>query len=98
MSTTTTAAKNGQVRIREYSISRLKPSPENDRLYRPVNPADPEIKALQVILRESIDAVIDTEAFNKELDAEESDAAYLQGVRNTVHKSLAELDFDQEIS
>ena len=54
-------------------------------------------EALQIILRESIDAVIDTEAFNKELDAEESDAAYLQGVRNAVHKSLAELDFDQEI-
>ena len=57
---------------------------------------DPE--DLQAILRESIDAVIDTEAFNEELDAEENDAVFLQGVRNAVHESLAELDFDQEIS
>jgi hypothetical protein len=43
---------------------------------------------LQAMLAEAIDAVIDTEAFNAELDAEKADAAWLEGTRRTVHKAL----------
>jgi hypothetical protein len=43
---------------------------------------------LQAELRQAIDAVIDRAAFNAELDREKQDAAYLAGVRATVHKTL----------
>lgn len=43
---------------------------------------------LQDELRRAIDAVIDVPAFNAELDREKQDAAYLSGVRTTVHKML----------
>ena len=36
----------GLVPIREISIRKLKPSPENDRLYRPVDPDDVDIIGL----------------------------------------------------
>jgi hypothetical protein len=38
--------KTGQVGICVRAVSVLRPSPENDRLYRPVDPSDPEVKAL----------------------------------------------------
>jgi hypothetical protein len=47
---------------------------------------------LQDVLREAVDSVIDVEAFNAELDAEKSDAAWLEGVRNTVHEALRGID------
>lgn len=52
-----------------------------------------EVEALQPAqlqdeLRRAIDAVIDVPAFNAELDREKQDAAYLSGVRTTVHKTL----------
>lgn len=40
----------GQVRIRP--IGSLRPSPENDMLYRPVDPADPDVRALAESIRE----------------------------------------------
>ena len=47
---------------------------------------------MQSILKGAIDSVIDIDAFNHELDQEKADAAFLQGVRNTVHAALAEMD------
>jgi ParB/Sulfiredoxin domain len=38
--------KPGQVRVSLVSLSALRASPENDQLYRPVDPSDPEIQAL----------------------------------------------------
>lgn len=38
--------ETGQVRILSVLTSNLIPSPENDRLYRPADPADPEMKKL----------------------------------------------------
>jgi hypothetical protein len=43
---------------------------------------------LQAILRDAIDAVLDVAAFNAEVEAEKRDAAYLEGVRKTVHEML----------
>src|SRR4051812_15332607 len=47
---------------------------------------------LQEILRDAIDSVIDIDAFNAELEEEKKDAAYLGGVRNTVHQALKEME------
>lgn len=47
---------------------------------------------LQKLLYEAVDSVIDTASFNAELGAEKQDAAFLQGIRNTVHETLRELD------
>jgi len=44
---------------------------------------------LQRVLREAIDAVIDREAFNAELDQERRDAAHLSALRCAVRDSLA---------
>jgi len=55
MTDTTTATidpKLGQVRVLDLALSEIRPSPENDQLYRPVNTEDPEI----VRLAESIEA------------------------------------------
>lgn len=51
---------------------------------------------LQDILREVIDGVIDADAFNAEVEAEENDAAFLDGVRTTVHEALAGMRWDEE--
>lgn len=48
---------------------------------------------IQQIVREAIDGVLDLAAFNAELDAEKRDAAFLAGVRATVHDALADVDF-----
>ncbi len=42
--------KPGQVRV--LAIDKVFPSPENERLYRPVDPGDPEVQALAVSIRE----------------------------------------------
>jgi hypothetical protein len=51
---------------------------------------------LQTILSEAIDSVIDAEAFNAELEAEKSDAAYLQAVREQIYEDALELIDDDE--
>jgi hypothetical protein len=52
-------------------------------------------KQLQDALQKSIDTVIDTEAFNRELDAEKEDAYRLQAIRNAAIDSLKSLKFDE---
>jgi hypothetical protein len=56
-----------------------------------LNPED-----LQNILRKVIDDIIDTEAFNHELNEEIKDSAFLQGLRNTVHESLRDIDLEHQ--
>lgn len=51
---------------------------------------------LQRLLRDAIDATLDTDAFNAELDAEKKDAVYLQGVRQEVHTMLGNMGFQQQ--
>src|SRR5262245_61618430 len=41
-----TDSESGHVPIREIPIYELTPSPENDKLYRPIDSRDPEIVAL----------------------------------------------------
>jgi hypothetical protein len=53
---------------------------------------------LKDLLRETIDSVIDIDAFNHQVDAEARDAAYLDGVRTRVHQLLAGLDLDDQAS
>src|ERR1051325_3500449 len=45
----TTSTKSGLVRI--LAADSIQPTPENDRLYRPIDPQDPEIKALADSIR-----------------------------------------------
>jgi len=45
------SAKPGQVRVVEIPLADIRPAPENDRLYRPVDPADPAIVALAQSIR-----------------------------------------------
>jgi hypothetical protein len=50
---------------------------------------------LQGLLRKGIESVLDVKAFNAEVDREKEDAAYLDGVRKTVHRMLSDLpDFN----
>ena len=51
---------------------------------------------LQTILSETIDSVIDVEAFNAELEAEKLDATYLQAVRERIYENALELIDDDE--
>jgi hypothetical protein len=44
--------KLGHVPIRQVSINDIRPSPENEELYRPVDPTDPEIVAMADSIRE----------------------------------------------
>ena len=48
--------------------------------------------ALQTILGEAIDSVLDTEAFNDEVDQEREDAAFLEGARQRVLSVFGEHD------
>jgi hypothetical protein len=48
--------------------------------------------ALQQILRDAIDAVIDVDAFNKERDTEAKDAQYLDRVRNLLKEQMKGVD------
>jgi len=47
---------------------------------------------LQKLLRETIDSVLDVDAYNAELDVEKRDAAFLQTVRHQVTGMLSSLD------
>ncbi len=47
---------------------------------------------LQRLIRESIESVIDRDAYREEIAAEAHDAAFLEGVRRTVHDALGKLD------
>ncbi len=47
---------------------------------------------LQHILRRAIDSVLDTKAFNAEVDREKEDATFLAGVRRTVQQLLSSVD------
>ena len=49
-----------------------------------------------MILSETIDSVIDVEAFNTELEAEKLDATYLQAVREQIYENALELIGDDE--
>lgn len=46
-----TKSKFGQDQIRQVSISKVRPSPENDQLYKPVRETDPEIVELAKSIR-----------------------------------------------
>ncbi len=54
-----------------------------------------EPEDLQAVLEKAIDSVIDMEAFNHEIDREKADAAFLHGVRQTVHDVLTDLTDDE---
>src|SRR5262245_49865390 len=45
-------AKSGHVSILEKPIGEIHPSPENDRLYKPVDPKDPEIVAMAASIKQ----------------------------------------------
>ena len=51
---------------------------------------------LQTILITAIESVIDVEAYNHEVAEEEKDAAFLDGVRSTVHDAIADMRWDEE--
>jgi hypothetical protein len=44
--------KNGQVSISERRLDSIRPSPENEDLYRPVSPDDPGVRELAVSIRD----------------------------------------------
>lgn len=44
--------KSGHARISVRQLADLRPSPENDQLYRPIDPADPEVQALAQSIRQ----------------------------------------------
>jgi hypothetical protein len=49
---------------------------------------------LQLVLTEAIDSVIDTPAFNAELEQEKQNAVWLSGVRHIVHQSLQSISLE----
>ena len=51
---------------------------------------------LQEILTDAIESVIDTDLYNAEVDAEAKDAAFLDGVRNTVHEALKLMNWEDD--
>jgi hypothetical protein len=51
---------------------------------------------LQQILRATIDGVIDTEGFNREIEQEKRDAQHLHGVRRATHATLSKITQDEE--
>ena len=52
-------------------------------------------KRSSTILEDDIDAVIDTEAFNHEIDQEKADAVKLEGVRHVVQETLKEGSWEE---
>ena len=52
---------------------------------------------LQAILQETIDSVIDIEAFNHEIDQEKQDAAFLERTRRTVSSVLGDVDLGDHL-
>lgn len=77
--------------LREYNRQRTKSLDE--QLREEVVSLDPQAayQSLleQRLLREALDAVIDTDAFNRELEAERAEAVFLEGVRQRVRRALA---------
>ena len=55
---------------------------------------DPE--QLQQIVRQTIEAVIDRDALDHEIEAEGEDARFLAGVRRRVHEDLKGIDLEEE--
>jgi hypothetical protein len=51
---------------------------------------------LQTILREAIDSVLDTKAFNNEVEAERQDAVFLDGTRKIILKAMANLTLSND--
>lgn len=80
-------AKHGSAQYEKFSAL------HGDSVFE-VEALDP--KDLQDILSETIDSVIDRELFNRELDAEKRDAAFLQTVRVTVKDALRDVPLDAE--
>lgn len=54
-----------------------------------------EPATLQQILTEAIESVIDQDFYNREVEAESNDAAFLDGVRTTVHEALKQMNWAQ---
>ena len=54
-----------------------------------------EPSTLQDILTEAIESVIDEDLYNEEVAAEAEDAAFLDGVRATVHEALKLMNWEQ---
>ncbi len=50
---TATRTRERQAGVRSVAISAIRPSPENDAIYRSVDPTDPEIKALASSIRQN---------------------------------------------
>jgi hypothetical protein len=46
--------------------------------------------AAYTVPREALDAVIDTNAFHRELEAERTEAVFLEGVRQRVRRALSQ--------
>jgi hypothetical protein len=53
-----------------------------------------EPESLQHILTEAIESVIDTDRYNSEVEAEANDAAFLDGLRKTVHEALKQMNWE----
>jgi hypothetical protein len=52
---------------------------------------------LQEVLTHAIDSILDTEAFNAELEREKEDSVWLGGVRRTVHEALRSLNLGDSL-
>ena len=49
---------------------------------------------LKKILRTTIESVIDLDMFSEQVEQEKQDAAYLQGVRETLHSAMMEMGIE----
>jgi hypothetical protein len=66
--------------------------PHADTVAHELDALTPE--QLQEVLTDAIDSVIDTAAFNAELEREKEDSVWLNGVRRTVHEALRSLSLE----
>lgn len=55
-----------------------------------------ETNDLKEILRSTIEGVIDRKTFKAQVAEEKTDAAFLEGVRRTIHDALVGIDFDED--
>ena len=55
-----------------------------------------EPQVLQQILREAIDSVLNIDAINREIEAERTDAAFLEVTRQRVQHALKDISLDGE--
>lgn len=91
--------ETGHDRILQRPIDSIRPSPENQKLYRSVDPGDPdrELKELPRDLGQR--GLLEPIVANAELDAEKQDAVFLEAKRRQVHESLTDVfagDVDDE--